>query len=217
MTDIVERLREGVFGTDETKTDAVIHSHMQAAADEIERLRAECQRLADEVSRAHKDALTWMERAAAGPDVVARLRNPSTGSPRWATTMEDAAAAIEARDAEIARQAAEIASLRLTLGGRTFSATAPEPIGCPAPGMCVQVAEIARLRAECQRLADEVSRAHKDALTWMERAAAADADIERLRASLLALTIHEEATARREGLEPCYEAQEARALLEDGR
>ena len=110
MTDIVERLREGVFGTDETKTDAVIHSHMQAAADEIE-----------------------------------------------------------------------------------------------------------RLRAECQRLADEVSRAHTDALTWMERAAAADADIERLRASLLALTIHEEATARREGLEPCYEAQEARALLEDGR
>lgn len=40
MTDIVTRLREGVFGTDETKTDAVIHSHMQAAADEIERLRA---------------------------------------------------------------------------------------------------------------------------------------------------------------------------------
>ena len=39
MSDIVERLREGVFGTDETKTDAVIHSHMQAAADEIERLR----------------------------------------------------------------------------------------------------------------------------------------------------------------------------------
>ena len=35
------------------------------AADEIERLRAECQRLAGEVSRAHKDALTWMERAAA--------------------------------------------------------------------------------------------------------------------------------------------------------
>lgn len=55
-------------------------------------------------------------------------------------------AAIEARDAEIARLEAEVASLRLTLGGRTFSATAPEPIGCPAPGMCVQVAEIARLR-----------------------------------------------------------------------
>lgn len=39
MTDIVDRLREGVFGSDETKTDAVIHSHMQAAANEIERLR----------------------------------------------------------------------------------------------------------------------------------------------------------------------------------
>jgi hypothetical protein len=65
MNDIVERLREGVFGTDETKTDAVIHSHMQAAADEIERLRAECQRLAGEVSRAHKDALGWMQKAAA--------------------------------------------------------------------------------------------------------------------------------------------------------
>lgn len=33
--------------------------------------------------------------------------------------------------------------------------------------------EIERLRAECQRLAGEVSRAHKDALAWMERAAAA--------------------------------------------
>jgi uncharacterized protein (DUF3084 family) len=41
MTDIVKRLREGVFGGDETKTDVVIHSHMQAGADEIERLRAE--------------------------------------------------------------------------------------------------------------------------------------------------------------------------------
>ena len=41
MTDIVERLREGVFGSGETKTDVVIHSHMQVAADEIERLLAE--------------------------------------------------------------------------------------------------------------------------------------------------------------------------------
>jgi hypothetical protein len=49
--------------------------------------------------------------------------------------------------AEIERQAAEIASLRLTLGGRTYSADVPEPIGCPAPGACVQVAEIERLRA----------------------------------------------------------------------
>lgn len=41
MTDIVERLREGVFGSDETKTDAVIQTYMQDAADEIERLRSE--------------------------------------------------------------------------------------------------------------------------------------------------------------------------------
>lgn len=39
--DIVRRLREGVFGSDETKTDKVIHTHMQDAADEIEWLRAE--------------------------------------------------------------------------------------------------------------------------------------------------------------------------------
>lgn len=39
MSDIVERLREGVFGSDETKTDTVIHAHMQVAANEIERLR----------------------------------------------------------------------------------------------------------------------------------------------------------------------------------
>jgi hypothetical protein len=45
MTDIVKRLREGVFGGDETKTDVVIHSHMQAGADEIERLLAERDRL----------------------------------------------------------------------------------------------------------------------------------------------------------------------------
>lgn len=105
--------------------------------------------------------------------------------------------------------------------------------------------EIERLRAECQRLAGEVSRAHKDALGWMERAAAVNAEIKRLRAevarceasllawieavgecnkdrnrlraALLALTIREEANARREGLDPCHEAQEARALLEEGR
>jgi len=39
MNDIVERLREGVFGTDEAKTDDVLHAYMHRAADEIERLR----------------------------------------------------------------------------------------------------------------------------------------------------------------------------------
>ena len=61
MTDIVERLR----------TDGAMAGHydvpavQRVAAEEIERLRAECQRLAAEVSRAHRDALAWMERAAA--------------------------------------------------------------------------------------------------------------------------------------------------------
>ena len=60
MTDIVERLRHHArVGDGWTRPDAA------EAADEIERLRAECQRLAGEVSRAHKDALAWMEKAAA--------------------------------------------------------------------------------------------------------------------------------------------------------
>lgn len=48
--------------------------------------------------------------------------------------------------AERDRLAAEVASLRLTLGGRTFSASVPEPIGCPLPGACATVAEIVRGR-----------------------------------------------------------------------
>ncbi len=49
--------------------------------------------------------------------------------------------------AEIERLRAEVASLRLTLGGRTFSGQpVPDPIGCPMPGACAQVAEIKRLR-----------------------------------------------------------------------
>ena len=59
--DVVDRLRSGEDGLE------------YAAADEIERLRAECQRLAGEVSRAHKDALAWMERAAANAEIE-RLR-----------------------------------------------------------------------------------------------------------------------------------------------
>jgi hypothetical protein len=51
-----------------------------------------------------------------------------------------------ALQAENKRLQAEVASLRLTLGGKTFSADVPEPIGCPAPGACAQVAEIGRLR-----------------------------------------------------------------------
>jgi regulator of replication initiation timing len=49
--------------------------------------------------------------------------------------------------AEVARLRAEVASLRLTLGNQTLDSDVPDPIGCPLPGACVQVAEIKRLRA----------------------------------------------------------------------
>lgn len=72
-------------------------------------------------------------------DIVERLRDPSKGSPRWQDTM------LEAAD-EIERLRKEVASLRLTLGGKTFGPDVPEPVGCPLPGACAQVAEIKRLR-----------------------------------------------------------------------
>lgn len=53
---------------------------------------------------------------------------------------------IDAAQAEAARLTAEVASLRLTLGGKTFSASVPEPVGCPMPGACATVAEIVRGR-----------------------------------------------------------------------
>lgn len=53
-----------------------------------------------------------------------------------------------ALQAEVKRLEAEVASLRLTLGGKTFSADVPSPIGCPLPGACVQVEEIHRLRRQ---------------------------------------------------------------------
>lgn len=64
MTDIAKAAQES---SDLALWQAYCEKKMalEDAADEIERLRAECQRLAGEVSRAHKDALTWMERAAA--------------------------------------------------------------------------------------------------------------------------------------------------------
>lgn len=49
MSDIVERLREGVLGSGITKTDTFLHSTMQEAADEIEKLRAENERLTNNV------------------------------------------------------------------------------------------------------------------------------------------------------------------------
>lgn len=50
MTDIVERLREGVWGRSR-RADAAIQAVMQEGADEIERLRKEAARL--------REALQW--------------------------------------------------------------------------------------------------------------------------------------------------------------
>ena len=57
-----------------------------------------------------------------------------------------------AAQAEVKRLQAEVDSLRLTLGGKTFSADVPEPVGCPTPGACSQVAELKRLRTKLQEL-----------------------------------------------------------------
>lgn len=63
-----------------------------------------------------------------------------------AATLRALLAERDAARAEVARLTAEVASLRLTLGGRTFDASVPEPIGCPLPGACSTVAEIVRGR-----------------------------------------------------------------------
>lgn len=63
-----------------------------------------------------------------------------------AATLRALADERDAARAEAARLTAEVASLRLTLGGKTFSASVPEPVGCPMPGACATVAEIVRAR-----------------------------------------------------------------------
>lgn len=60
--------------------------------------------------------------------------------------MTDANNACAEAEADRDHLAAEVAALRLTLGGRTFDASVPEPIGCPMPGACSTVAEIVRGR-----------------------------------------------------------------------
>jgi hypothetical protein len=68
----------------------------------------------------------------------------------------ESAAVMRALLTERDRLKSEVASLRITLGGKTFSGgDVPEPIGCPAPGACSQVAEIKRLRAEMDRMSQE--------------------------------------------------------------
>lgn len=85
---------------------------------------------------------------------------------------------------EIERLQAEVASLRLTLGGRTFSASVPSPVGCPAPGQCAQVAEIARLRAEAAFLKRQDGVAAALASTWEQEAYKSYAKNDELRADL---------------------------------
>jgi hypothetical protein len=81
---------------------------------------------------------------AAVSDIVDRLRVAAAFMVQGkAVFAQDACTA--AAD-EIERLRAEAASLRLTLGGRTFDASVPEPVGCPCPGACSTVAEIERLR-----------------------------------------------------------------------
>lgn len=60
--------------------------------------------------------------------------------------------AVADAEQEVVRLQAEVASLRLTLGGRTFGPTIPEPVGCPTPGACAQVAEISRLRSALEKI-----------------------------------------------------------------
>lgn len=94
----------------------------------------------------------------------------------------------------------------------------PEPgDGIPNDPVFANVPDLKEAADEIERLRAEVARCEASLLAWIEAVGECNRDRNRLRATLLALTIHEEANARREGLEPCREAQEARALLEDGR
>ena len=69
------------------------------------------------------------------------------GEPGLQKFLTDCADGLRWQRDEIGRLRAEVASLRLTLGGRTFSGQpVPDPIGCPMPGAFAQAAEIVRLR-----------------------------------------------------------------------
>lgn len=88
------------------------------------------------------------------PDIPVEVAFTMRSTPRDEMTTGEAAAwrdgyargFAESAD-EANRMRREIEALRLTLGGRTYSADTPAPIGCPCPGACVQVAEIGRLRS----------------------------------------------------------------------
>lgn len=84
------------------------------------------------------DRWQWLDQKARLREAADNLRSEG-----WEREADEVLRAAD----EIDRLRAEVASLRLTLGGKTFSATVPEPIGCPMPGACSTVAEIGRLRA----------------------------------------------------------------------
>jgi hypothetical protein len=90
----------------------------------------------------------------------------------------------KAMAAEIERQAAEIAALRLTVG-QMPGADIPEPWGCPCPGACQTVQEIKRLRAALADADSVVSAIELRADTWTaELMEARDAAINRYRARI---------------------------------
>ena len=107
-------------------------------------------------------------------NIVNDLRLLESGA-RW---VDSATADVLERAAdEIERLQAEVASLRITLGGKTFSADVPSPIGCPMPGACAQVKEINRLKRE---LAEAIDRGND----WCDQALRARAERDRLREAL---------------------------------
>lgn len=87
---------------------------------------------------------------------------------RPGSLFEQAASAIRSLAVERDRLAAEVASLRITLGGTTFSGSIPEPIGCPTPGACAQVALIVKLMAALQNLVDAAKNTEANTSREME-------------------------------------------------
>jgi hypothetical protein len=100
MSDIVERLREGVWGR-ARRADAVIQANMQEGADEIERLRAEVEAARREEREANALYCAHRQRAyevrAADADMTVRHYTSADIAGTFAAAFESAAGAIRAR------------------------------------------------------------------------------------------------------------------------